>query len=48
MSCIKKWAYKEPLVECINGKSLNSECEAFLDIDLLKVKKEDLDFSNKY
>lgn len=34
MSCIKKWAQREPLVEHIDAKNVNGEASAILDINL--------------
>jgi protein arginine N-methyltransferase 1 len=48
MSCIKKWALKEPLVDHTEGKCVNSNAPAILDIDIKTVKVEDLNFSVAY
>lgn len=45
MKCIQKWVMKEPLVECCPSRNINGDCAAILDIDLKKVKVEDLDFT---
>jgi len=48
MSCIKKMALTEPLVDCCDPKQIISSTHPILDIDLYTVKKEDLDFSSKF
>jgi protein arginine N-methyltransferase 1 len=48
MNCIKKWALKEPLVDCVDSKAVNSHACAILDIDIKTVKVEDLNFSHKF
>ena len=48
MSCIKKWALKEPLVDNVDSQAINTTSAPILDIDLKTVKVEDLDFSVKY
>ena len=48
MTCIKKWALKEPLIDCVDSKAINSQACSVLDIDIKTVKVEDLNFSHKY
>jgi len=48
MSCIKKLALTEPLVDCCDPKQLISNAYPILDIDLYTVKKEELDFQSKF
>jgi predicted RNA methylase len=44
MSCIKKMALQEPLVDVVDPKVIVSDVVAFKRIDIATVKKEDLDF----
>lgn len=48
MSCIKKWAMMEPLVDVIDKKTINSNSCPILDVDLEKVKIKDLDFASGF
>jgi len=48
MSCIKKIALTEPLVDCCDPKQLISPAYPILDVDLYTVKKEELDFSSRF
>lgn len=48
MSSIKKVALKEPLIDNIEEKSIISNSFPILNLDLLKVKKEDLSFKKKF
>lgn len=48
MTCLKKWALREPLVDTVDSKSVNSSAVAILDIDIKTVKVEDLNFSHEY
>jgi len=48
MSCIKELALIEPLVDVCEPKQLMSEPCQILDVDIYKVKKEDLDFSSNF
>ncbi|KAG0205012.1 type I protein arginine N-methyltransferase Rmt1 [Mortierella sp. NVP41] len=43
-SSIKKIALKEPLVDTVDAKAIVTNACGFKDIDILTVKKEDLDF----
>lgn len=44
MSCIQEDVLNEPLVDCVEQKSVCSKYKSVLDVDLYTVKKEDLDF----
>ena len=48
MSCLSKAAMKEPLIDCVDGKYINSKSWKILELDLYKMKKEDVEFSNTY
>lgn len=48
MSCFKNAVIGEPIVDVCPQKLINSSSCRIFDIDLYKVKKEDLDFSSKY
>jgi len=48
MSCIKEMALLEPLVDVCKPDQLVSDSARILEIDLYKVKKEDLDFEAKF
>lgn len=48
MSCIKNSALAEPLIDVCPRDAINSSHSKILDIDLYKVKKEELDFSSSY
>jgi protein arginine N-methyltransferase 1 len=48
MSCIKEMALLEPLVDVCKPEQLVSDSARILEIDLYKVKKEDLDFESKF
>lgn len=45
MSCIKKQAITEPLVDVVDSKQVMSSCCRLLTIDIMTVKIEDLAFS---
>ena len=48
MSCIKQVAIAEPLIDsCNDDYIISSQCKIF-DIDLYKIKKEELDFMSGY
>jgi len=47
MSCVKQQVIDEPLVDVVNAAKVCTSCAAVLDINLYKVKKEDLDFYSK-
>lgn len=48
MSCIKKMAIMEPLVDMCEPKQIISNACKILDIDLYTVTKEELDFDSKF
>jgi len=48
MSCIKQAVLQEPIVDSMHKDAINSSLCKILEIDLYKVKKEDLDFSNQF
>jgi len=48
MECLGRAAMAEPLVDCVDKKMIVSNICPILDVDITKVKKEDLDFSNSY
>ncbi|OQS02742.1 arginine N-methyltransferase 1 [Thraustotheca clavata] len=48
MSCIKKLAMTEPLVDTVEGDAMISNVSPILDIDLSTVKKEDLAFTSPF
>jgi len=48
MDCIGKAALSEPLVDLCYKEPIITNVVSIVDIDLYKIKKEDLDFSNQY
>lgn len=48
MTCIKKIALAEPLVDIVEADQVISDHAAFFDIDILTVTKEELDFKRKF
>ena len=44
MSCIKDWALREPLVDTVPPTSILSAPTSICDIDIMKVRREDLTF----
>lgn len=48
MSCIKNLALTDPMIDYVTSKSMISDKCEILNIDLLKVKKENLDFVAKF
>ncbi len=48
MSCLSVAAMKEPLVDNVNPDYINSNDCKVLDLDLVRMKKEDTDFSSVY
>jgi protein arginine N-methyltransferase 1 len=48
MSCIKEMALLEPLVDVCKPDQIVSDSGRILEIDLYKVKKEELDFESKF
>ncbi len=48
MSCFRPLVIKDPIIDyCDSSSIISSSCKIF-EINLLKVKKEDLEFSNAY
>jgi len=47
MSCMKKVAVSEPLVDCCENHQVCCRSQKFIEFDLYKVKVEDLSFSAK-
>lgn len=48
MSCLSSAAMKEPLVDVCEGNMINSTTCMILDLDLVNMKKEDVEFANEY
>ena len=48
MTCIKKVALTEPLVDCVEENQVVTDEVAFFSIDILKVTKEELDFARTF
>lgn len=48
MSCMTPTVMKEPLVDVVNSDMLMSDSCKVLDLDLVHMKKEDVNFSNTY
>ena len=48
MKTIKSWALLEPIVDIVEGRQLNTDPCAILDLDLKTVTVKDLDFSSEY
>lgn len=48
MKCIRPWAISEPHVDCIHPSHVISYPQLILDLDLYKVKVEDLEFKAKF
>lgn len=48
MSCLSQAAVKEPLVDSCNGDMINSSESMILDLDLVTMKKGDVEFSSAY
>jgi len=46
MSCVKQQVIDEPLVDVVDANKVCTICAAVLDVNLYKVKKEDLDFKS--
>jgi protein arginine N-methyltransferase 1 len=46
MGCIKSAAIKEPLVDVVEDRAINSKVCQILDLDLLKISKDDIEFSH--
>lgn len=48
MSCLATAAMKEPLIDCCEPNMIVSSYCLVLDLDLVKMKKEEVEFSNEY
>jgi protein arginine N-methyltransferase 1 len=48
MSCLKEEAIKEPLVDVVHAKSLVTDCQRVLEIDLYKVTQDELNFESDF
>lgn len=48
MSCMSQQFVKEPLIDVCNGEMINSNSCKILDLDLVKMKKEDVEFTSEY
>ena len=48
MSCLQSAAMKEPLIDVCESNMLVSNSCMILDLDLVNMKKEDVEFSNEY
>ena len=48
MSCMTPTVMKEPIVDSVNSEYLMSDACKVLDLDLITMKKEDVNFSNTY
>lgn len=48
MSCLSTAAMKEPLIDCCEGNMVNSNSCKIIDLDLVKCKKEDVEFAGEY
>lgn len=48
MSCMQSAVMKEPLIDVCESNMLVSNSCMILDLDLVNMKKEDVEFSNEY
>lgn len=48
MSCLATAAMKEPLVDCVDSNMINSKYWSILELDLVNMKKEDVEFASEY
>jgi protein arginine N-methyltransferase 1 len=48
MSCLGHAAIKEPLVDTVGEGMINSNTCMILDLDLVRMNKDDVNFSNEY
>lgn len=48
MKSIKDWALLEPIVDIVEGRQINTDAAAILDIDLKTVQLSDLEFTAEY
>lgn len=48
MSCMTKGLFKDPIVDTVPSENIMSDSCCILDLDLVTMKKEDVEFSNFY
>ena len=48
MSCMTAGVFKEPVVDTVPSANIMSDSCCILDIDLMTMKKADVEFSNPY
>lgn len=48
MSCMAQGCIREPLIDICNGDMINSSSSKILDLDLVSMKKEDVEFTSEY
>ena len=48
MSCMTKGLFRDPIVDTVPAENIMSDECCILDLDLVKMKKEDVEFSNFY
>lgn len=48
MKCLKKWILSDPMVDCLHKSHIISKGELVLNINLYKVKVEELDFRSQF
>ena len=48
MSCLSTAVMKEPLIDMCEGNMINTNYCKILELDLVKMKKEDVEFSTEY
>jgi len=48
MSCMNKGLFKDPIVDTVPSENVMSDSCKILDLDLVNMKKEDVEFSNFY
>jgi protein arginine N-methyltransferase 1 len=48
MSCLSTAAMKEPLIDFVEANMINTNACMILDLDLVKMKKEDVEFASEF
>lgn len=48
MSSLSTVVMKEPLIDCCEGNMVNSTSYKIVDLDLVRMKKEDVNFATQY
>ena len=48
MSCVKNVSFKEPLVDTLNKKNILSTICPIFEVDMYKIKENEINFSNSY